>query len=248
MADQWGALLESVDRLQSADGEEVLVSVLKVATERLELRDFSFGVHLPMAGGRAYSLLLHSYDEGMVGRYCDEYAAVDPILRQCMRQPAPARWSDFAWCVEADNPTVRRMVEDTEAHGLGAGFTLGVQGARGETGVLALSVDREMAYSASRHISEAMVWFQALAPYLHQAVCRLAKGACFNDLERPLTPRETECLQWVVAGKSSWEIGTILAISERTVVQHLTNAMVKLGVKNRQQAVAKAVMLGVVTP
>ena len=61
-----------------------------------------------------------------------------------------------------------------------------------------------------------------------------------------LTEREIECLQWVAAGKSSWEAGVILNCSERTVNFHINNAMRKLDVSKRSMAVAKALNLGMI--
>lgn len=58
-----------------------------------------------------------------------------------------------------------------------------------------------------------------------------------------LTPRETECLQWVGSGLTNPEIAERLSVSTRTVKFHLANAMVKLGVTTRSQAVAKALRL-----
>ncbi|MDE5446275.1 helix-turn-helix transcriptional regulator [Bradyrhizobium hipponense] len=55
-----------------------------------------------------------------------------------------------------------------------------------------------------------------------------------------LSTREKQCLQWVEEGKSSWEIGVILRISENTVNFHLKNAMRKLEVTTRIQAAIKA--------
>ena len=53
---------------------------------------------------------------------------------------------------------------------------------------------------------------------------------------------------WVAEGKTAQDIATILAVSEATVVFHLKNAMQKLGVTNRSQAIAKAVLLGLIVP
>jgi len=64
-------------------------------------------------------------------------------------------------------------------------------------------------------------------------------------MKTPLTGRELECLEWVSHGKTSWEIGNILDLSERTVNFHLLNACRKLEVYGRQHAVAKAFRLGV---
>jgi DNA-binding CsgD family transcriptional regulator len=65
--------------------------------------------------------------------------------------------------------------------------------------------------------------------------------------ERPsLTPRELETLRWTMEGKTAWEVGVLLGISERTVVFHVNNAMHKLGSINKQQAVLKALRLGLI--
>jgi LuxR family quorum sensing-dependent transcriptional regulator len=55
-----------------------------------------------------------------------------------------------------------------------------------------------------------------------------------------LTEREREVLVWIAQGKSAWEIGEILNISERTVHKHAQTCMRKVGAVNRTQAVAVA--------
>jgi LuxR family quorum-sensing system transcriptional regulator CciR len=62
----------------------------------------------------------------------------------------------------------------------------------------------------------------------------------------PLSEREKACLKWAACGKSSWEIGQILAISENTVLFHIKNAMKKLGVRTRTLAAVKAIQLGLI--
>ena len=63
-----------------------------------------------------------------------------------------------------------------------------------------------------------------------------------------LTARETECLKWTAEGKTTWEIATIMGISERTVIFHLQNVMHKLNVSNRSHAVARAVAQQIISP
>lgn len=58
--------------------------------------------------------------------------------------------------------------------------------------------------------------------------------------------REKSCLSWTALGKSSWEIGQILSISENTVVFHIKNAMRKLGASSRTLAAVKAIQLGLI--
>lgn len=61
-----------------------------------------------------------------------------------------------------------------------------------------------------------------------------------------LSDREKACLSWTALGKSSWEIGCILAISENTVIFHINNAKRKLGVNSRTLAAVKAIQLGLI--
>jgi DNA-binding CsgD family transcriptional regulator len=55
-----------------------------------------------------------------------------------------------------------------------------------------------------------------------------------------LSSREREVLSWVAQGKTNPEIGTILALSVRTVQTHLDHIYRKLDVQTRTAAVAKA--------
>jgi len=63
-------------------------------------------------------------------------------------------------------------------------------------------------------------------------------------VKTPLSGRELQCLAWVSRGKTSWETGVILGLSERTVNFHLCNASRKLNVYGRQACVAQAIRLG----
>jgi DNA-binding CsgD family transcriptional regulator len=77
-----------------------------------------------------------------------------------------------------------------------------------------------------------------------QRVCRLVKV----DKAAGLTPREKEVLSWVSEGLTSKAIALQLGISYRTVEHYLADIQRKLGVSNRQQAVARAVNLSLVAP
>lgn len=63
---------------------------------------------------------------------------------------------------------------------------------------------------------------------------------------RKLTARERDILTWVAKGKSYWEIGSLLRLSDRTVEFHVKQACVKLQTSNRAHAVAVALREGAI--
>lgn len=65
-------------------------------------------------------------------------------------------------------------------------------------------------------------------------------------LSNPLTIRELGVLKLVVSGKTNYEIGSALGISEKTVEKHLGEVYTKLEVTTRVEAAVWAVRAGLV--
>ena len=74
----------------------------------------------------------------------------------------------------------------------------------------------------------------AVAPRL---IARLTKPAAGGDT---LTERELDVLRLAARGQTNKQIGAELAISDRTVQNHLANIYAKLGVASRTEAVTAA--------
>ena len=66
------------------------------------------------------------------------------------------------------------------------------------------------------------------------------------DLPEPLTDREKTVLRLLAGGYSNHEIGDLLAITEGTVKNHISNVLSKLGVRDRTRAVMRAIDLGLI--
>ena len=62
-----------------------------------------------------------------------------------------------------------------------------------------------------------------------------------------LTKREKEIFKLWVTNKTTKEIAEILDISEKTVRNHISNAMQKLGVKGRAQAVIELLRMNIIS-
>ena len=62
-----------------------------------------------------------------------------------------------------------------------------------------------------------------------------------------LTNRERQVFNLLITNKSTKEIAEILGISEKTVRNHISNSMQKLGVKGRAQAVIELIKMNIIT-
>jgi LuxR family transcriptional activator of bioluminescence operon len=62
----------------------------------------------------------------------------------------------------------------------------------------------------------------------------------------PLSPRERQCLEFAAHGMTGADIAFKLGITERGVTYHFANIVSKLGVLNRQEAIAKGIAQGIV--
>ena len=62
-----------------------------------------------------------------------------------------------------------------------------------------------------------------------------------------LTKRENEIFTLLVSGSSTKDIASFLNISEKTVRNHISNAIQKLGVKGRAQAVVELLRMNIIS-
>ena len=62
-----------------------------------------------------------------------------------------------------------------------------------------------------------------------------------------LTKREKEVFTLLVNNKTTKDIAEILGISEKTVRNHISNTMQKLGVKGRSQAVVELLRMKIIS-
>ena len=62
-----------------------------------------------------------------------------------------------------------------------------------------------------------------------------------------LTNREKEVFELLVLNKTTKEVSDLLRISEKTVRNHISNTIQKLGVQGRASAIVELVRLGEIT-
>lgn len=86
----------------------------------------------------------------------------------------------------------------------------------------------------------------AMSPQVSRKVLReftgmLTRSAQPHETWESLSEKEQEVLTLLCQGKSNRDIGSCLFITEKTVKSHITSILRKLGVKDRTQAVIKAI-------
>lgn len=91
---------------------------------------------------------------------------------------------------------------------------------------------------------------ELIVPHMHVALTRALNKVPISEgksveLGLGLTKREREVLCWLQKGKTNWEIGQILTLSDNTIKNHVQKIISKLGVNNRTQAVTKAIVMRV---
>ena len=86
-----------------------------------------------------------------------------------------------------------------------------------------------------------------LTPEAQRALIQDVLGESSNRDEE-LTPREQEVVKLVAEAHTNKEIAAILHLSEKTVENHRSNAMRKLGMRDRVELVRYAIRRGLIEP
>ena len=170
--------------------------------------------------------------------------AADPTVEHCFKASSPFIWMPQAFKTDQQ----RALYEEASAHGLKAGVTLPIHGAGGEIGMLTCVRDQAPGAGFMTDLSQQLgnltllrdIAFDSMRHYI---VAKPAKP----EAAPVLTARELDCLQWMAAGKTAWEIGRILTISEAGVNFHIGNLRNKFGVSRRNDVVIKAIRAGLIT-
>lgn len=151
----------------------------------------------------------------------------------------PIRWSDM-YSDASTTEYERRMFDEAAMFGLRSGITVPLRGPRGSCAIMSFARHCEREFH-----DRTIAYLQLAATHFH---LRVAKIANLNAVQKipALSLREKECVLWVARGKSSWDIGVIMRISENTVNFHIKNVMRKLGTSSRTVAAIKAISLGII--
>lgn len=238
---------ELIERLTKSTTVEEIHSVCSSLCNQFGFDRFQYGARIPTSFVKPYYIFISSYQNEWRDRYLAEgYMSIDPAVRYCAGHSTPFPWNRIQK-LETDDMIVRRFMGEASEYGLNSGISIPVHSAQGEFAMFSMASSLNHA-RANSQIVDALPFSHSFAAYLHETVRKTFDNQVLPLSKVQLTERERECLLWTAEGKTSWEISKILGVSERTVVFHLQNVADKLKVVNRQQAVARAVSLGLISP
>jgi len=163
----------------------------------------------------------------------------DPVMQHCKRQSVPIIWDQSTYVGEG----LGDMWEEQAHFGYSTGIALALHLPEGRHFFMGVDRDRPVPLDSSE-LTRVVADLQLFAVYAQDAAQRILLPRPMDPALPSLTPRELESLRWTMEGKTAWEVGNVLGISERTAALHVNNATHKLGCVNKHQAVLKALRLG----
>lgn len=169
---------------------------------------------------------------------------IDPTVSHCSNSTVPIVWEPETF----SDPAQQGMYEEACHYGIRTGITLPIHGPAGEFGVISFASDQRPSSDFDARIVQLMPALSLIRDYAFESSLKFVHEVKGAEPVPRLTKRELEVLRWVMVGKSSWEISKITSCSEATVNFHIANVRQKFNVNTRQQALVKAISLGLLSP
>jgi LuxR family quorum sensing-dependent transcriptional regulator len=163
--------------------------------------------------------------------------ADDPVLKYCFHTLYPKEWSRIL-SLQTFSRREQKFIGLSADFSMHDGLAFPVHGPGNDYGILS--------FSSHQHVSVPDITLVAMVNLFAQKLHACIRENFDHYLQKStakLAAREIDILYWCGEGKTAWEIGQILGISERTVETHIQNAKKKLDAVNTVQAIAKAMTI-----
>lgn len=247
---RFDAVQAFVDEARTLHRPSELRGLLDAITNEMGFDYFALIHHVDLSG---YSealthmeegelVALGTYPESWIEQYiADNIVANDPVLLASHRTNVGFCWSDIPTLIPVTEAH-REIRERTVMAGIDDGFTVPahVPGEANGSCNFAVATARALPH-------DNLKMAQLVGGFAFQA----ARAMVFNAfpqakraIKGPLTQRQLECVLYAAKGKSDWEIGQILGISQGTVKRHIEDARAHYEVGSRMQVVMRALFEG----
>ncbi len=231
---------ELIQSIQTTTTIHALQNIMIEIVKKLSYDFIIYNIRITNSFKDDMFIALGNYPKAWLKQYTlQNYASIDPVLKYCLEKDKPICWHHFH---DSHNTILCNFFQEAKSFGLVDGISKGVQKSQSEIGIISLAKK-----SICKADSDAIETIKLLQPTLHEVIIRLSKR--YKESKKVLlTPRELESLHLMIEGYTSVEIANLLNIAERTAIFHINNIIEKLDAKNRTQAVARAILIGLVNP
>jgi LuxR family transcriptional regulator, quorum-sensing system regulator LasR len=236
-----GNLSELLLLLECKHGEEWSAMLFKL-TRRYGFPYVFFGIKQSKAATCKTAFSETNFSSTWLRTYEEQFHDVDPIASHCRHHAHPLVWDAATFVTERQH----QFYEDGCHYGLNSGISYPIHGPQGQAGLFCLASSDKTA--SARIDTQTRASMALLRDYLCESHLKMIRIDKVWQSTTVLTPRELECLKWVTAGKTTWEMSRILSCSEATVNFHISNVTKKFGVQTRRQAAIRAISEGLVVP
>ena len=238
-SDGLSRIIARADAIRAADAP-------KAAFDLFAARMQAHGFPFVFAGRLSLALLLDlspdpfafvNADQPFVAGYLREgYFSDDPIMARARETNRPFRWRE---ATEDLTPEQQRVVDAFHAAKMRYGLCVPIDRVRGVNGIVTLGRSSNFTLEPA-----ALIEIEMLARILFETC-----DALFDtEGQRPvhLTQRERDVLTLVAQGKTNWEVGQILGVSEYSIRDYLRTLATKMQTTNRTHTVVRAMQLGLI--
>ena len=174
----------------------------------------------------------------------EKFYEVDPTVHHCRTSGLPLVWEPETFSQRSEH----EMYEEASGFGIRSGITFPMHGCNGETGLISFASDVLPGDHFDDRLTHFMADLSLVRDYAFESSLPFLRAHGTTEPVPHLTKRELEVIKWVMAGKSSWEISRITDCAEATINFHIANIRQKFNVNTRQQALVKAIAMGIITP
>ena len=191
------------------------------------------------AGAESY-FAFHNLPEWWDKTYRENnYVHIDPFAQMGLKKTGPYRWSE---CYDNLTPAQEAMIADSKKHGLHFGINFPMHTSKGGFGMVLFGAEVDFNFSP-----DDLIFLEILARYGYDRISAIL-GDPAEIAQLTLSERERDILTLVAQGKTNWEIGAILNLSEYSVRDYLKDVSKRMQTSNRTHSVTRAIQLGLILP
>ena len=238
--DEYNKIFDTIEKINNHECSDDIAKIIMDYISQFGLDSYCLGgLPDPNEHNHTDFVMLNRWPGEWLQIYADnEYIFKDPVVKSIRSRTEPLIWAKDNYSnLDSD---AKKVLNEGSEFGLRSGCTIPIFSTHGFQSCMTFcstsqQIEIPPRSSAALHL---------LAIYAHGKFASILSKDDEKPPENPhLSNRELECLKWASTGKTSWEIGEILGISDRTVETYFASIRKKMDTYSTVQSVAEAIRI-----